>query len=305
LRGVPGRRKCAIKFGPEVKNMVVLLREENHMSYERISEFIKEQFGLEISEATLVNIITEAEASPVLDAFEEAAENSLTESPVNNVDETSVSVKGKNYWVHILANIYFALFFVHPKRGKEGYEAMGILQKFRGILVHDCWMAYFILTECLHALCNAHILRELELAVDMNQAWASDMQELLLDLCILTSCHGGALPQALQDWAREEYRAIIAKGIAATGGPILARPPGQEHKKGRIAKPKYRNLLERLRDFEDAVLRFMTNPDVPFTNNNAERPVRMLKLHMKVSGCFRNEEHARGFLSGARIHSIL
>jgi transposase len=289
--GVP----APVQFGPELKRMVILLRDEDHMSYERIATFIYDQFGIAISEATLVNMVTEAENSPVLDDFEEAAEKELSASSVLNADETGLNVAGKNFWAHILTNGLFVLFFLHLSRGKEAVEAMGIILKFMGVLVHDSWRTYFGFSNCIHALCNAHIIRELNLAIEMGQDWALDMQELLLDLCVLTACHGGVLPSALQDWARKEYRAIIDAALAATGGEILARPPGQAGKKGRIAKPKYRNLLERLRDFETAVLRFMTNPDVPFTNNNAERPIRMLKVHMKISGCFCSEKHARGF----------
>jgi transposase len=129
----------------------------------------------------------------------------------------------------------------------------------------------------------------------MGQNWAKDMKKLILDIKKLTYEHGGMLTLGLQEWAREQYRKIVAAGIESTGGWILKRPPGEEGKRGKIAKPKYRNLLERLHKFEDDVLRFMTHPSVPFSNNSAERPIRMVKALLKISGCFKSLEFAQGF----------
>jgi transposase len=74
--------------------------------------------------------------------------------------------------------------------------------------------------------------------------------------------------------------------------PVLLAKKG---KRGRIKKSKSRNLLERLMEFEDAALRFMTAPLVPFGNNAAEQPVRIAKPRAKISGCFRSLEMAKGF----------
>jgi transposase len=100
------------------------------------------------------------------------------------------------------------------------------------------------------------------------------------------------IPISLQISTRKEYRRIIESGYSSTGGSVLARPPGSKGKCGRIKKAAYRNLLESIDRFEDEVLCFMTNADVPFTNNTAERPVRMVKVHMKISGYFRSQEQA-------------
>jgi transposase len=83
--------------------------------------------------------------------------------------------------------------------------------------------------------------------------------------------------------------------LAETGGATLARAPGQLGKKGRIAKPKRGNPLERLDVHKDAILRFMTEKIVPFSDNAVERPMRMIKARVKVSGCFRDPEYAKGF----------
>jgi transposase len=230
-----------------------------------------------------------------LDDFSKAATQSLLKSPCINADETSMSHRGKNIWIHILTNLWFTFNAAHISRGKKAIEDIGIIPQYCGIVVHDFWQSYLYFTACSHAFCNAHILRELELAIEMHQPWALELRELLLDLLVLKTCHGGVLPVRLQEWAREEYRKIIADGIEFTGGPEVLRPPGEKGKRGRISKPKYRNLLERLKKFEDGVLRFITSPFVPFSNNDAERPVRMQKAPDKISGCFKGMEFVKGF----------
>ena len=138
--------------------------------------------------------------------------------------------------------------------------------------------------------------RELCYASDMGQDWADRMSELLYEVLDLTKLHGGQLSEELQETVREDYRSIIADGYEATGGMKLKRPEWQKGRRGRIAKPKYRNLLERLDKRMDWVLLFTTDARVPFSNNLAERPVRPVKTHLKVAGCFRSDRMAQGFL---------
>jgi transposase len=287
--------QAPVQYGQMLIAQIIHLRETGNVPIGKICEILNGQFGLDICEATVANIIKEAESSPILDEFEEAAEKSIIESPCINADETSVKVNGTKWWAHLLVNPIFTLFFLHKSRGKEAMDAWGILAKFTGTLVHDCWASYFMFTHITHSLCLAHIIRELQAAVEMDQSWAQEMIEHLLDIRKQVYYYGGSLPLYLQLLARDKYREIIDGAYTATGGRDLPRPPGQEGKRGKPAKPKYRNLLERLDTFEDAVLRFMTDKNTPFTNNDAERPVRQLKVHAKISGGFRSEDHARGF----------
>jgi transposase len=148
---------------------------------------------------------------------------------------------------------------------------------------------------------RVHILRELKEAMEVGQKWAYKMSELLKDLNILVDCHGGVLPLTLQAWYRKVYKEIIAEGYKETGGLVLVRPPGPKQR-GRIPKTKSRNLLERLDLRKDAVLHFMTDRLVPFSNNDAERPFRMVKVLLKIAGCFRSFEMAQGF---CRMRSYL
>jgi transposase len=303
--------KAAAQYGPELKVIVVALRNHGKMSVERIADILSEAFDMSISTGTIANIINEVESSPILDRFEEAGKEALLASPYINADETSVSVKGKKWWVHVYTASRWVLFFLHPNRGKKAMDDIGIIGRFFGVLVHDFWAAYYMFVNLRHAVCNAHILRELKLAIEMKQkTWPNRLVKLLLYANKLKKENGGIVPKKFQKIIRKEYRRIVEGAIKAIKENEIVRPPGKIPKRGRIAKPKYLNLLERLLKFEDEVLRFMTDKNVPFTNNDAERPIRMIKVHMKVSGCYRSENSARislrmgGYLVTCKNHKI-
>ena len=291
----PDGVNASYQFGDDLKALVIHLREQGFLSYERIAEQLRDVYGIPVCEATLVNIIKDVLQSPVLDDFEEAAKAEFSEAYHLGADETSMSVSGTNYWVHVLVSTVFTFFALHKKRGYEAMLDIGFLINACGVVVHDCWKPYFRFGNFLHCLCNAHILRELEHAIETGHKWAESMKELLLNTFEEVEIYGGMLPLSLQALVRQQYKRVIAVGLMETGGEQLARPPGQDGKRGRIKKSKGRNLLERLREFEDAVLRFMTDSRIPFSNNLAERPIRMLKVRAKVSGCFKSAEMAEGF----------
>ncbi|MDQ1273953.1 MAG: Transposase, partial [Planctomycetota bacterium] len=154
---------------------------------------------------------------------------------------------------------------------------------------------------CTHALCNAHHLRELEgvWEEDNKQRWAKEMKALLEEINRATSDAGGVLGAAESEKYRQRYRAILQNAEAESPPPDETNRKG---KRGRVKRTKARNLLERLRKYEDDVLRFMDNKNVPFTNNLAENDIRMTKVQQKISGCFRSLDGARIF---CRIRSYL
>jgi transposase len=291
----PGGVSAPLQFGDRLKSMTVYLRDHQHLSYERLAELVHDMFGISICEATLVNIIRAAEASPVLDEFQEAAIIDITQASRVNGDETGMSVSGQNHWVHILVGSMFTLFSLHKSGGEKGMNAIGLIKKLTCYFIHDCWASYFKFPDITHCLCNAHLVRELRHASENGSKWAERMKEHLLNLHDEVEAYGGQLPLALRMQAVDLYRRIIAEGLYETGGVELARPPGQKGKRGKMKKTKERNLLERMQKFEDAVLRFITDKNIPFTNNDAERPVRMLKIHSKISGCFKSVDMAEGF----------
>uniref|UniRef100_UPI00374CC190 IS66 family transposase n=1 Tax=Rhodoferax sp. TaxID=50421 RepID=UPI00374CC190 len=217
---------------------------------------------------------------------------------VLHADESGLRVANKLHWLHVLATDTLTWMGCHPKRGGEAFESLALLRQFKGVLVHDGWMPYKAL-QCQHALCNAHHLRELTyLREEQNQAWAGDMIELLTHANHIDNlnCAAGHSPKysskkyqgEVRD-LRELYEAILAQ--AQMDNPALP----STGKRGRPKQSKATNLIGRLRDYKDDVWRFMTQPNVPFTNNLAEQTVRMPKVKQKVSGCFRTLPGAQAY----------
>ena len=164
---------------------------------------------------------------------------------------------------------------------------------------HDHWKPYYHY-GCTLALCNAHHLRELERAWEQDQQqWAKEMQSLVIDIAKAVEYAGNCLPPDEAKRWRRRYRRLLKKAETECPPPDEAQRKG---KRGRLKRSKARNLLERLRGFEQDILRFMEAEDVPFTNNQGENNLRMTKVQQKISGCFRSMEGAKIF---CRIRSYL
>ena len=168
------------------------------------------------------------------------------------------------------------------------------------MLVHDCWASYFVYDACRHALCGSHVLRELTFIVDSNGfRWARLMKKLLREACHRVNKSDTKTLTAAERLAmRKRYRTILTQG----GNELPVIPPRPKGKRGRIAKSDAHNLHERLVKHEESVLRFMGDPDVSFTNNAGEQKIRMAKVKIKVSGCFRTQHYAETW---CRISSYL
>jgi transposase len=289
----------AVQYGPTCKAHAVYLSQYQLLPYARVCELFADQLGIPLSSGTLANFNREAAA--LLGPFEQTLKARLPRQNLLHVDETSVNIDGQRVWLHTAGNARLTHYAVHGKRGQQAMEAIDILPHFTGVLCHDHWKPYYRYTDCQHALCNSHHLRELQRVVEQDdQQWAQQLQDLLIAIRDATDAAGGALsPAEARDW-RQKYRQIIAEGDreCPAPSPSASRPK----RRGRLKRSKARNLLERLRDYEADVLRFMEQPEVPFTNNAGERAIRMTKVQQKVSGCFRSWEGAEGF---CRIRSYL
>ncbi len=294
-----------VQYGSGVKAHAVYMSQFQLLPYDRVGDYFSEQVDLPLSAGTLFNF--NQRAYELLESFEELAKKKLIDSAVAHADETGININGSRRWLHCFSNEHWTMLFPHEKRGCEAFDAFGILPNFNGTLCHDHWKPYYKY-PCEHALCNAHHLRELTCAFEQyNQPWAKSMQDLLEEINIQTNEAGGVLNQQLQDAYRIRYRKIINEGDLECPLPEETRNEGQ---RGRTKKEKPRNLLERLRDYEDDVLRFMSDPKVPFTNNQGEQDLRMTKVQQKISGCFRSTDGAkifcriRSYLSTCRKHAI-
>lgn len=284
-----------VQYGASVKAEAVYMSAYQLLPFERVQGFFQEQAGIELSQGTLHNVCQET--YDLLARFEEIARLQLRGAAIAHFDETGVNIAGKLSWLHSASNDQWTLYGAHAKRGKEGIESLGIFPYFSGIACHDHWKPYFKY-DCIHVLCNAHHTRELTGVVENEgHAWACEMKTFLEQVHIAVNKADGKLSQRSQCAYRKQYRAIITKGKKEC--PLVEPTP---NKRGRTMQSKARNLLDRLSNFEDETLRFITNPIVPFTNNQAERDIRMTKLQQKISGCFKSLHTAQIF---CRIRSYI
>ncbi len=296
----------AVQYGKQLKAHVVYMSQYQLLPYNRVQEFFTDQMGIPISEGSVYNF--NVEAYNKLAGFERITKENLTDAPLLHVDETGINIGGDRHWLHCATNASWTHFFAHKNRGNEATDPEGILPAFKGVLCHDHWKPYYCYSDCLHALCNAHHLRELTRSFDQDgQKWAKSMQDLL-EACN-RSVHdaGGKLSSQASTKYWEKYRAIIKAAELECPPPDEANRNG---KRGRLKRSKSRNLLERFIKYEEDVLRFMDNEIVPFTNNQGERDIRMTKVHQKISGCFRSMKGAeifcrvRGYLSSCRKQGV-
>ena len=288
----PGDVNAPTQYGPGLTAFLVYLHNQQLLPLKRISQICFDLFGHEVSEATIVSATKRMDES--LQGFEQSIEDALEKAAVLHADETGLRAKGNLNWLHVLSNEYLTWYGVHAKRGYIALEHFDILPHFTNRLIHDCWSSYFQF-NCSHGLCNAHILRELKFCrEELKQKWAKRMECLLLDTHRLVEYEKQAgvsgLSPLRQKRIEREYNAILSQGYLEQPSSSFAPP-----KRGRRKKSKAENLLNRLDKYQDLVLAFSTDFRVPFTNNQAEQDVRMMKVQQKISGGFRTFEGAQGF----------
>ena len=279
-------------YGKNIAAIITYLTQYQLLPLKRTTELFSDLFGVNISQGT---IVTRAkEAYELLETTEALIKDEIINSPVAHADETGSRVAGSNYWLHSVGTKTATVYSIHNKRGKEAMDEMAILPSFRGTLVHDHWRSYYKYIYCAHAECNAHHLRTLIfLHEELGQAWAEEMIILLLrikkhvDLSRLFGAKELAQPDI--DCYETLYRNILAQGR------VEWESSANQHIEAK-------RLLKRLGKFEAETLLFMLDFNVPFTNNLAERDVRMPKTKQKISGGFRSYSGAKHF---ARIRGFI
>jgi len=278
------------QYGPHFGSLLVYLKDYQLIPLSRITQLCFDLYGQKISQATIDRF--RIPCFEHLEHFEEHLKKQLLHSPVLHADETGIRIGKKTQWLHVLSTEGATLLRASAYRGKQAIDEMGVLRDYRGTLVHDCFSSYFSL-DCDHALCNAHLLRELAFFIEVKDSqWALRMTDLLrqaLSEPEITSERG---------W-NQRYANILADADEEHPYTPLKRKKGQ---RGRIAKPAVNNLIERFKKHRDSILRFIVDEAVPFTNNQAERDLRMAKVQQKISGTFRTERGAHVF---ARIRSYI
>lgn len=281
-----------VQYGPNVRALGVHLTQGQMLPYARAAELIREMTGLSVSPATLHAWV--GEASVALQGTAELIARQLHHAPVLCADESGLRVDGKLYWMHVSATEELTWYGMYAKRGLDAITAHDILPKRIGILVHDCWGPYWKLNDGLHALCNAHLLRELVYVQEVTgQDWPTAMTELLLSaqrLSVAARQRGRPLDAEALAAFTTVYNDIVRQGEQLN--PPQLKPDGTSR---RCKQSDAYNLLRHFRLHSDAILRFIADPAVPFSNNIAERAVRMPKVKQKVSGCFRTIAGADNF----------
>ena len=285
-------RVCEVaQYGPNIRALAVHLTQGQLLPLARTSELIKDLYHLDVSPATLLQWIHEA--AQLLAPTVQAIAQSVQHSGVVHADESGLRVASRLQWLHAAVTATHTWYGVHPKRGMQAIEDHGILLNYTGTLVHDCWAPYWSL-NCDHALCGAHLLRELIYQKEITtQAWPQNMIATLLaaeQACKTARATDTVLSASQIDDFTTQYRAHVQEGQKQN--PAQPKKPGQ---RGRAKQSSTFNLLRRLFEREKEVLRFMHDLSVPFTNNLAERAMRMPKTKQRISGCFRTLAGAENF----------
>lgn len=276
-----------VQYGPNIAAEVAYLAAMQLLPEDRISDLLHDLRRITISAASVAAMI-QRKAADLAD-FADAVGQAVKATAVKHGDETGLRIGSALHWLQIAATTCLTFYLVTLKRGE-------IIADMTGVLVHDHFKSYFSLDGVLHALCNAHHLRELKALIEIEkEQWAKDMARLLRLAChAANQARGSPVRASFVAVFTARYRRIVAEGIAFHEAQPPLDPPGKK-KRGRPKRRPGHNLLIRFRDYEDAVLRFLHDPAVPFTNNIAEQAGRMMKVKMKISGCFRTMEGARVF----------
>jgi len=302
----PVEVKAPVQYGKNFRALAAYLYDAQQGASLRIRQMCAEMFGYALSEATLQSV--RQEHYDALEPFEQRLAQILPQEPVLHADETSLPINKVNHWLHVLCTPLLTFFAIHWSRGKDAIEAAGIIPRFTGWLMHDFLSSYLGFENCLHTFCKSHLLRELIfLSEQHHQRWAGDLHELFLDMLQCVRDHQArdapVTEKEYERW-RQRYWRLLRTGRRAN--PLSP----QQRANPRAKRSKAQNLLDRLEAYDVCILAFLWEPDLPFTNNEAERAFRMLKVRLKISGCFRTMEGAqrhariRSYISTLRKHDL-
>jgi transposase len=296
----PTEAPSRAQYGRRLRALAVYLVQQQLVPYGRVRDLLRDLFGAQLSQGTLVAWVRQAAAA--LEPVELQIKAALRRAPILHSDETGVRRAGRLAWAHVASTSRLTHYAIQAQRGGAATDAIDILPGFTGVSVHDGWAAYRGNASCRHALCNIHHLRELTfLEEQYEQAWAGDLKLLLQDMkCAVDA----ARTQGLGQLHPAERQAFVARYQDLLAAGHAAKPPPERRPKrrGRMKQTPAQNLLERLWVGQDQVLAFLNDLTIPFDNNQAERDLRMLKVQQKVSGAFRSDGGAAAF---ARIRGYL
>ena len=288
----PDGVNAPVQYGTRIGAFVLYLLHYQLLPEKRLVELLADLLGVKLVTATIARI--SQDCAQRFQGFADVVRVHVAAAPVKHMDETGFRIGGRTQWLHIASTALLTFYRVCAKRGS-------LLMNVAGIVVHDHWKPYYTMPGVLHALCNAHHLRELKALVEIEKEdWARKMQRVLRRACHaanLARDRGVPLKPSLIALIERCYDAIIAEGLAfhEAQAPLAQPVKGGGKRRGRVPRRTGHNLLLRLATRKQDTLRFLHDPKVPFTNNQAERDGRMMKLRQKISGGFRSVEGAMDF----------
>ena len=295
----PAEVEAPVQYGPQMRALAVYLHEYQLVPLARVSELLADLCGCEVSEGTLLTWIQWA-AEQLAPTVAQIADW-LSVSALQHADETGLRIVGKLHWLHVNSTRWLTHLAWHAKRGRKALEDIGIWPRFHGRAMRDRWASYDAY-DCLQSICGAHLVRDcVYVAEQEQQDWAADMADLLVSMAEAADewrARGAAVPTEERDAWIAQYFDLLARGFAAQPLPS----PEDVPKRGRRKQSAAKNLLDDLLGRAEQVLAFLDDLSIPFTNNQAERDLRMVKVQQKITGTFRSEDGATAF---CRIRSYL
>lgn len=280
----PENVRGPVQYGDRVRALTAYFAHQHFIPVDRVCEIFEDIFGIAISPGTCANI--DRCLFEKLESFEINLKMHLLAARILHFDETGMRCEKKLHWVHVASSDTATLYTIHAKRGQEAIKAANILPHYRGIAIHDHWFPYFSFQQLRHGLCNAHHLRELTFIYEQEkEEWAKQMFDFLIATKNEVEKHSeqGVLSSETLLQIEQDYQQIITNGLAYHA----SLPPLPKKKRGKQKQRDGKNLLDRLNEKRDCVLRFARDFSVPFTNNQGERDIRMVKLKQKIAGSFR------------------
>ena len=288
----PPEAQATQQYGPNLKAFIVLLAETGMVAMGRLREILEAVSGIKISTGTVVNTLEKC--AKTLENPVKSIKEVIKTAEVGYFDETGMRSQGILKWLHTASTGKLTFLEMNRKRGKQAMDEIGILNDFKGTAVHDCFASYWNY-NCEHSLCNAHLLRELTFIYEITgQGWAKEMIGLFLEI---KNAVESRLQEGMSFFLKGEllkyttrYYMLVEEGM--NKNPEQTKPEGR---RGRAKQTKARLLLLRLHEHKDEYLRFATDFNCPFDNNQAERDIRVAKVKQKVSGCFRSDKGEKSF----------
>ena len=302
----PKEARGHASYGPRIRATALYLMCRQHLPFERTKEAMADLLGVRVSTGFLDSVYSEG--ADGLAGFLTAVLAQLRDTDVVYMDETSDRLGKGSVWFHVACTDLLTLLHADITRGPDGIEATGLLPDFDGVAVHDRLGWYFDYDQPTHAACGVHLLRNLaSVGVSFDQTeWTSSMGDLLLEM---KAAAESARAKGKKKISKKILAAYLARYDTIVAEALNANPAPVGRKRDSIETEGY-NLALAFRTRRDAICRFATDLRVGFSNNQAERDLRMVKIHKKVSASFRAIEGAerlatvRSYIATALKHDL-